>query len=144
MHSLKRAVAEAAYQVTDHWGSEQPKCKCSAIKIIRYKWKTHTIPHSSFFWGCVKFTPPEALQHDNATAYRHSVFDVVSNGQDFILDDDFPSLVDKLTEAISFWNIRECTAEEVEAASQNYGGPSSVLPLSSAECVVQALIHVPC
>ena len=139
VHSLKRAVAEAAYQMTDHWGSEQPKCKCGAVKIIRYKWKTQPIPHPSFFWGCVKFTPPDALHHDKATSYRHSVFDAVSNGQDFMLDKDLSGLADKLSEALSFWNSGESTSEDLEAASQSYGGPESLLPFRSTAAVTQAL-----
>ena len=47
--SIHSAVGRAAYQLSDHCVTpEIGRCKCSAIKILRYGWRTTPIPHPSF------------------------------------------------------------------------------------------------
>ena len=45
----------------------QGRCKCGAVKSLKFKWMEEAIPYPSFFWGCVKYTVSDRSLHDSAS-----------------------------------------------------------------------------
>lgn len=50
--SIERAVGLQAFQLSEYWEEGQGRCRCSAVKVIR------------FGWGCSKYTPQDGYNHD--------------------------------------------------------------------------------
>ena len=48
--SLNQSVAEEAMQLTDSYEPGRGRCEGGAIKVLTFKWKSHPVPHPSFFW----------------------------------------------------------------------------------------------
>ena len=88
--------------MTDYWNSGEPHCRCGAVKILRYKWKTEPIPHPSLFWGCIKFTSLDAHRHDKASPYRHSLYSDIYNKEDYLVDKELNAFGQRLIEAVGF------------------------------------------
>ena len=124
--SIYEAVGHAAYQITDYWKPEAGRCKCSAVKALRFGWHSNPIPHASFFWGCSKFSPLEPSSHDKAIPFRTSLqktLDDKHGKPDFISDKDLQVLSQKLLLAKNFWDEKETVDEELFKHATSLYGP---------------------
>ena len=57
----------------------QGRCRCGAIKSLKFKWRTHPIQYSSFLWGCVKYTSYDRALHDSAKSQADTVWAILAD-----------------------------------------------------------------
>ena len=149
--SLEEAVGEEAFELTQYWSTDAGRCKCSAIKIIRFGWKTSPIPYPSFFWGCFQYTPIESHSHDKGIPIKKSCWVVLGPNSDnrglsaHISDAELARLENKFTLVDEFWSediqdLEDGTIEQhVRSASTLYGGQEKELPLRDISSVRKAV-----
>jgi hypothetical protein len=144
--AIHSAVGRAAYQLSDYCvTAEIGRCKCSAIKILRYGWHTTPIPYPSFFWGCCRFSVADAGMHDKGVPMRDSLWNIVEADDKIgcVSDRDLTLLTQKINTAIVFWKDPQEQCDALfEHASKFYGGPTESLPYKDKEVVIEALQEV--
>ena len=67
-------MGEEAFQLSNYWEDEQGRCRCSAVKVIKF---ATLIPHPSFFWGCSKYTPVDVYSHDKGIPIKRSCWTIL-------------------------------------------------------------------
>ena len=144
--NIHLAIGRAAYQLSNYCISpEIGRCKCSAIKNLRYGWRTTPIPYPSFFWGCCRYTVVEAGMHDKGVPVRDSLWNIVDSDDKIgrVSDRDLTLLAQKVDTAMLFWKDPPEQCDMLfEHASKFYGGPESTLPYKSKESIIEALKEI--
>ena len=148
---IEAAVGEEAFELTQYWEDPQGRCKCSAVKVIRFGWKTSPIPHPSFFWGCSKYTPIDSYAHDKGVPTNKSCWAILDpdshnrGKSSHISDTELDRLASRLALVDDFWSTREEEEDDLQqlltAASKHYGGRSEDLPLADVASV-QTVINL--
>ena len=143
---IEEAVGMEAYELTEYWQHAAGRCKCSAVKVIRFGWKTSPIPNPSFFWGCSRYTPADAFMHDKGVPIKRTCWDVLGDMENRgksadLSDSELERLANKFILVDEFWletvpDLEETTIQQyVTSASLLYGGPTQQLPLADIEAV---------
>ena len=141
--SQNRANSGAAYQMTPFFpGLGQGRCKCGALKSLKFKWKDQPIPHPSFFWGCVNYTTSDCFLHDPAKSCSDSVWIALDKYSITITIKDSQALLDKCSSLRTDWIQREASTTDFDLYTKIYGGPQKMLPFSSTKQVCTMLKNV--
>jgi hypothetical protein len=74
---IEKEIADAACQMTKEYVAGRGRCRCGAVKSLKFKWKSHPIQYPSFFWGCVKYTSYDRVQHDSAKSQPGTVWAIL-------------------------------------------------------------------
>ena len=141
---IEQTVSEAAYQMTPGFpGLGQGRCKCGALKSLKFKWKDQPIPHPSFFWGCVKYTASDRFLHDPAKSCSDSVWIALDKYRITITIKDSQALLDKCSSLHTDWIQREeASTTDFDLYTKIYGGLQKMLPFSSTKQVCTMLKNV--
>ena len=140
---IERSVCEAAYQTTPNFpGLGQGRCKCGAVKSLKFKWKEEPIPHPSFFWGCVKYTISDRSLHDPAKSCSDSIWEALDKYRMTIGIKELEVLLDKFTRLHTDWIEKEASTVDLDLYTKVYGGPCKMLPFTSAKQVCAMLEKV--
>ena len=121
---IERSVCEAAYQMTPSFpGLGQGRCKCGAMKSLKFKWKENPVPHPSFFWGCVKYTVSDRSLHDSAKSCSDPIWEALDKYRITISIKDAKALLDKCSRLHTDWIQREeATGTDLDLYTKIYGG----------------------
>ncbi len=118
----------------------QGRCKCGAVKSLKFKWKDQPIPHPSFFWGCIKYTASDRFLHDPAKSCSDSVWIALDKYRITITIKDCHALLDKSSDLHTDFIAREeVSTTDLDLFTKIYGGPQKMLPFRSIKQVCKML-----
>ena len=140
---LNQAVANAAFEQADTLEATQGRCKCGSVKVLKFKWKPNPVPHPSFFWGCVSYSHRDPERHDTTAPHKQPVWDVIMSKRAKLPDKDVQILLDNLHDAKQFWATADAEndgfKDQLQSATNFYGGPKTVLPYTDLETLNEVL-----
>ena len=145
--SIEQAVGHQAFQLSEYWEEGQGRCRCSAVKVIRFGWKLSPIPYPSFFGGCSRYTPQDAYSHDKGIPIKKSCWNILDPDSEtrgksaHISDKELDRLATKFNLVHEYWADRSDEDAEgmLKYASAYYGALQEDLPLTNIESVYKTI-----
>ena len=117
--------------------SGQGRCRCGAVKSLKFNRKSHPIQYP-FFWGCVKYTSYDRASHDSAKSQAGSVWATLSEVGMSLLPTDAKHLHSKFSTLLGEIEAAKDFVE-IEQFNKVYGVPSESLPTKGVEDVISSL-----
>lgn len=135
---IEKDIADAACQMTKEHISGQGRCRCGAVRSLKFKWKSHPIQYPSFFWGCVKYTSYDRALHDSAKSQGGTVWAIVSEVGMSLLPTDARHLHTKCSTLLGEIEAAKDFVE-IDQFNKIYGGPPKSMPAKNFDDVLSSL-----
>ena len=135
---IEKEISDAACQMTKEHSSGHGRCRCGAIKSLKFKWKNHPIQYPSFFWGCVKYTSYDRAMHDSAKSQGGTVWAILTEVGVSLLPTDAKHLHAKCSTLLGEIEASKDFVQ-IDQFNKVYGGPPETLQPKRIEDVCISL-----
>lgn len=135
---IEKEITDAACQMTKEHISRQGRCRCRAVKSLKFKWKNHPLQYPSFFWGCVKYTSYDRSLHDSAKSQGGTVWAILTEVGMSLLPTDAKHLHAKCSSLLGEVKASK-DFDQIDQFNKLYGRPPETLPIKRVQDVVRSL-----